>query len=97
MTYVCLCVYARPLPCAQVLADLVSEARHMDEHGWDVTALVQTGIDGILEVFALQRIRRNDFCRLFLRLGLLPSITVCALSVDTCAHTVAAPRAMMKR
>ncbi|CAN0307945.1 unnamed protein product, partial [Ectocarpus sp. 4 AP-2014] len=42
--------------------------------GADARRLVRIGIDGVLKVFSLQRIRRNDFCKLFLRLGLMPRL-----------------------
>lgn len=42
----------------------------------DSRRLVRIGIDGVLKVFSLQRIRRNDFCKLFLRLGLMPRVMV---------------------
>lgn len=42
----------------------------------DARRLVRIGIDGVLKVFSLQRIRRNDFCKLFLRLGLMPRVMV---------------------
>lgn len=44
--------------------------------GADARRLVRIGIDGVLKVFSLQRIRRNDFCKLFLRLGLMPRVMV---------------------
>ena len=59
----------------QVLANLVAAAEVIDVNA-DAEPMVHIGLDGILRVFSLQRIRRNDFCRLFLRLGILPSVTV---------------------
>jgi len=35
----------------------------------DIGKIVAVGIDGILEVFKLQTIRRDDFCHLFVKLG----------------------------
>jgi serine/threonine protein kinase len=42
----------------------------------DIQKIVGIGIDGILEVFKLQTIRRDDFCHLFVKLGLLPHLVV---------------------
>eukprot|EP00520_Triparma_pacifica_P017312 CAMPEP_0118635422 /NCGR_PEP_ID=MMETSP0785-20121206/2070_1 /TAXON_ID=91992 /ORGANISM="Bolidomonas pacifica, Strain CCMP 1866" /LENGTH=1196 /DNA_ID=CAMNT_0006526459 /DNA_START=294 /DNA_END=3882 /DNA_ORIENTATION=+ len=42
----------------------------------DIEKIVGIGIDGILNVFSLQTIRRDDFCHLFVKLGLLPHIVV---------------------
>ncbi|GMI26982.1 hypothetical protein TeGR_g7905, partial [Tetraparma gracilis] len=42
----------------------------------DIGKIVAVGIDGILEVFKLQTIRRDDFCHLFVKLGLLPHLVI---------------------
>ena len=42
----------------------------------DIEKIVGIGIDGVLHVFSLQSIRRDDFCHLFVKLGLLPHLVV---------------------
>ncbi|CAN0220735.1 unnamed protein product, partial [Laminaria digitata] len=60
-----------------VLAQFLGAGPRIDRPGGagaDARRLVRIGIDGVLKVFSLQRIRRNDFCKLFLRLGLMSRI-----------------------
>jgi len=42
----------------------------------DISSIVSIGISSILNVFKLQTIRRDDFCHLFVKLGLLPHLVV---------------------
>ncbi|CAM9734105.1 unnamed protein product [Chrysoparadoxa australica] len=56
-----------------VLVSLLGQGA-MAEDDFTSQRLVRIGVDGILQVFSLQRTRRNDFCRLFLRQGLLPPV-----------------------
>jgi hypothetical protein len=42
----------------------------------DIEKIVGIGIDGLLNVFSLQTIRRDDFCHLLVKLGLLPHLVV---------------------
>jgi hypothetical protein len=51
---------------------LASDLRRSTE----IRKIVGVGINGILKVFSLQSIRRNDFCHLFVKLGLLPHLVV---------------------
>jgi hypothetical protein len=62
-------------PGLNVLVDLVASAEDLTRSS-EAKKLVMVGIDCIVLIFTHLDIRRNDFCRLFAKLGLLPYLSV---------------------
>ena len=58
-----------------VLVDLVASAEDSSRSP-EAKRLVLIGIDCLVQIFTHLDIRRNDFCRLLAKLGLLPHLSV---------------------
>jgi len=65
------------LPLLVKTLRVASDLKNLDlKKNGDIAKIVGIGIDGILEVFKLQNIRRDDFCHLFVKLELLPHLVI---------------------
>ena len=69
-----------------VLVHMVTFSHHMGGNG-DARRMVFMGLDCIVQVFSVQSSRTRDFCKLFVKLGILPHLTAAFTNVMKLNYT----------